>query len=125
MAHPARKMTEGNKRSMEDNSNPILVSGNIFADLDIPNAEEELEKAQLGSAIRSIVQANGWTQEEAAKQMGTSQSTVSQIIGGKLSGFTADRLLKYVRALEYDVEIRITPKPANREHGSVTVVCAV
>lgn len=114
-----------NKRSMEDNTAPVLVSGNIFADLNIPNAEEELEKAQLGSAIRSIVQANGWTQAEAAQQMGTSQPKVSQIIGGKLSGFTADRLLKYVRALECDVEIRITRKPANREHGSVTVVCTV
>ena len=110
---------------MEDNTSPVLVSSNIFADLNVPNAEEELEKAQLGSAIRSIVQANGWTQEEAAKQMGTSQPKVSQIIGGKLSGFTADRLLKYVRALECDVEIRITRKPANREHGSVTVVCTV
>ena len=110
---------------MENKDSPVLVSDNIFADLQIPDAEAELEKAQLARAIRSVIQANGWTQEEAARQMRTSQPKVSQIIGGKLTGFTADRLLKYVRALQCDVEIRITRKPADHEHGSVTVVCVV
>jgi predicted XRE-type DNA-binding protein len=110
---------------MEDKSSPVLVSGNIFADLNIPNAEEELEKAQLAHAIRSIIKANGWTQEQAAKQIGTSQPKVSQIIGGRLAGFTTDRLLKYVRVRECDVEIRIMRKPADNEHGSVTIHCAI
>ncbi len=110
---------------MEDEANPVLVSSNIFADLNIPKAEQELEKAQLAQAIRAILKSSDWTQEEAAKRMGTSQPKVSQIIGGKLAGFTADRLLKYVRALECDVEIRITRKLGDHQHGSVTVICAL
>lgn len=110
---------------MKDTEQPILVSDNIFADLGITNADEELQKAQLAHAIRSIIRANGWTQAEAARRMGTSQPKVSQIMGGKLAGFGSDRLLKYVRALDCDIEIRITRKPADRKHGTMNVVCSL
>ena len=92
---------------MTDESQPVLVRENIFADLGIPDAEEELKKAQLAHAIRRIIRVNGWTQEEAARKMGITQPKVSQIVGGKLAGFGSNRLLKYVRDLECDVEIRI------------------
>ena len=110
---------------MKISSPPVPVSDNIFADLAIPNAEEELQKAQLAQAIRAIIAVSGMTQQEAAQQIGTSQSKVSLIVGGKLAGFGSDRLLKYVRALECDIEIKITRKPANRPHGSFKVVCDV
>jgi predicted XRE-type DNA-binding protein len=110
---------------MSQASEPIKSSGNIFADLGLENAEEELLKAQLAHAIRRLIQTSGFTQAEAARHMGTSQPKVSAILGGKLAGFTSDRLLEYVRALECDVQITITRKPADREHGSVSVVCTI
>ena len=104
---------------------PVPVSDNIFADLGIPDAQEQLHKAQIALAIRAVIAASGLTQQEAAQQMGTSQSKVSLIAGGKLAGFGSDRLLKYLRALECDIEIKITRKPANRPQGSFKVICDV
>lgn len=110
---------------MQEETSPLRASDNIFADLGLENADEELQKAQLAQTIRAIIHANGWTQAEAAHKMGTSQPKVSQIVGGKLAGFGTDRLLKYVRALECDIEIRITRKPADHPHSAPKVVCAL
>ena len=110
---------------MKSPAPPVPVSDNIFADLAIPDAAEQLQKAQLAHAIRAIIAASGMTQQEAARQMQTSQSKVSLIVGGKLAGFSSDRLLKYLRSLEWDIEIKITRKPASRPHGSFKVVCDV
>ena len=110
---------------MNSSTPPILVSDNIFADLGIPDAEEQLQKAQLARAIRAVIADSGLTQQEAARQMGTSQSKISLIVGGKLAGFGSDRLLKYLRALECDIEIKITRKPANHPQGSFKVVCDI
>lgn len=110
---------------MNNNEQPVRVSENIFADLGIEDAEEELQKAQLAHAIRAIIQANGLTQEEAARKMGTSQPKVSQIMGGKLAGFSSDRLLHYVRSLECDIEIRITRRPADRERSITHIICTI
>ena len=102
---------------------PVPVSDNIFADLGIPNAQEELHKAQIAHAIRHVIEVSALTQAAAARQIGTTQPKVSRILGGKLAGFTSDRLLHYLRALECDIEIKITRKPANRSHGTLTVLC--
>ena len=110
---------------MNETVPPAPVSDNIFADLDIPDAEKEFQKAQLAHAIRIFLAASGMTQAEAARQMATTQPKVSQIIGGKLAGFSSDRLLKYLCALECDIEIKITHKPAHRPHGTLRVVCDV
>lgn len=89
-------------------------SGNVFADLGLPNAEEEMVKARLVVAIRDGIEAKGLSQTAAARLMGLRQPDVSKLLKGHVGGFSLDRLLKCVRALGRDVDINI--KPAKAEH---------
>jgi len=82
-------------------------SGNIFEDVGFPNAEEAQAKSKLAIEIFLVIKAKKLTQKEAAKIMKTDQPHVSDIMRGKLSYFTIDRLLQYLVALGKDVEIKI------------------
>jgi predicted XRE-type DNA-binding protein len=96
-------------------------SGNVFADLGLPDPEERQVKAQVAIYIEQLIENNGWTQEEAAMRMGLSQSDVSNIIRGRLKSFTLDRLFRCLNAIDQDVEIRI--HPTQSFHAQVMVAC--
>jgi predicted XRE-type DNA-binding protein len=83
-------------------------SGNIFADLGLPNSEELLLKARIAS-ISEKIKLQGMSQAEAATRMGTSQPNVSNIVSGRLDKFSLERLLAFVRAFGHDVEIKVRP----------------
>lgn len=89
-------------------------SGNVFADLELPDADDLLAKGELAVAIRRLVAAAGWTQQEAAERLDTTQPNVSNLLRGRLDGFTFDRLLRYLTALGQDVRLVVAPKPATR-----------
>lgn len=89
-------------------------SGNIFADLGIPNAEDELLKARMVLAIKSLIEKQELTQTAAAARMGISQPDVSKLLRGRVSGFSLERLFDFVRALGSDVEIKLKP---TRDHS--------
>lgn len=98
----------------------IKSSGNIFADLNLPNAEEELTKAELAFAIRQRIKAKGLNQTEAATVLGTDQAKVSLLVNGKVGGFTLDRLVRFLNALEMDVRITVAPT-TNHQRGKTLV----
>jgi len=83
-------------------------SGNVFADLGVPDPEEALLKAQLADLITLTIEAEKLTQAEAAKILGIDQPKVSNLVRGKLEGFSLERLLRFLTALGSDVEIRVT-----------------
>jgi predicted XRE-type DNA-binding protein len=85
-------------------------SGNVFADLGLANSDELLIKAELVRQISNLIDAKRLTQTEAAKILGIDQPKVSTLLNGKLSGFSTDRLFKFLNALGSDVEIRVIPK---------------
>lgn len=89
-------------------------SGNVFADLELPDADDLLAKGELAVAIRRLVAAAGWTQQEAAERLDTTQPNVSNLLRGRLDGFTFDRLLRYLTALGQDVRMVVEPKPPTR-----------
>ncbi|MEL6502151.1 MAG: helix-turn-helix transcriptional regulator [Cyanobacteria bacterium J06623_1] len=97
-------------------------SGNIFADLGLPNPEERLVKAELASKIGSLIEQKNLTQIEAAELLGIDQPKVSALTRGKLSGFSTARLLRFLNALGNDVEIVVKPKPEDRSEAKITVV---
>ena len=97
-------------------------SGNVFADLDLPNAQEHLAKARLAYRIECLIQEAGMTQTEAATKMGLTQPNVSDIVRGKLKGFTLDRLLQCLNALDQDVEIIVRPKSATAPYAHILVI---
>jgi predicted XRE-type DNA-binding protein len=89
-------------------------SGNVFADLGLPNPEEELTKADLVIRISQFLSERKLTQKEAATLLGIDQPKVSALLRGKLDGFSTERLLRLINRLGQDVEIVIRPSPNHR-----------
>lgn len=88
----------------------IISSGNIFKDMELPNAEERLAKAKIAVIINKIIAERGLTQKEAAKILGINQPKVSALKNGRLKGFSIERLFSYLEALDQHIEITITDK---------------
>jgi predicted XRE-type DNA-binding protein len=88
-------------------------SGNVFEDLGLPNADELLLKAELVHQISEIISERQLTQIEAAKILGIDQPKVSSLVRGKLSGFSTERLFRFLNALGRNVEIRVIPEAKN------------
>ncbi|MBN3869824.1 helix-turn-helix domain-containing protein [Nostoc sp. JL33] len=108
---------------MSNENNVYVSSGNVFADLGLPNPEERLVKAELARKISEIIAARKLTQVQAGEILGIDQPKVSSLIRGRLSGFSIDRLISYLNSFGNDVEITIKPKPENCPIGRTTVVC--
>jgi predicted XRE-type DNA-binding protein len=101
-----------------------VSSGNVFADLGLPNAEELGAKVRLCAVINKILEKRKMTQAEAARLLGVNQPKVSALKGYKLEGFSVERLMHFATALQHDVVIEIRPRAANRGAGRVMVVGA-
>jgi predicted XRE-type DNA-binding protein len=98
-------------------------SGNVFADLGFEDAEELQVKAALTRQIANRIKALGLTQLQAGARLGISQPDVSKLMNGRYTGYSADRLIASLNALEVDVEIVIRPRSLNGDHcrGSVRI----
>ena len=99
-------------------------SGNVFADLGLPRPEETLAKAELARKIAEIIGQRRLSQVKAAKLLGIDQPKVSALLRGRLSGFSTERLFKFLNALDRDVDIVIKRKPRSRRRAKVRVVAA-
>ena len=99
-------------------------SGNVFADLGYPNAEEALAKARLAQRIVAVLEKKRLTQVQAAKLLGIDQPKVSKLRRGQLREFSTERLFRFLTALDQDVEIVIKRKPRSRRHARVSVSAA-
>lgn len=86
-------------------------SGNIFADLGLPEATTRLAKAELARSISTVIAARGLTQREAARLLQIDQPKISAITRGRLGEFSLDRLLTLVNRLGMDVAITVSPNP--------------
>jgi predicted XRE-type DNA-binding protein len=100
----------------------ISSSGNVFADLQLAEPEEELTKAQLASHIRHVIKRQRLTQIAAASLMGIDQPKVSALLNGRLANFSSDRLMHLLTALGQDVDITVKAKPRHRSRGRILVV---
>lgn len=97
-------------------------SGNVFADMGLPEPEEELTKAQLASHIRQVIKRRRLTQVAAAALMEIDQPKVSALLNGRLMNFSSERLMRLLTALGQDVDITIKDKPRRRLQGRIRVV---
>ena len=95
-------------------------SGNIFADLGLPNPEQELLKAHLTLQIFKIVKDRGLTQAQAGEVLGIKQPHVSALMRNRAGNFSVGRLMEFLTALGQDV--RITVKPTRKAQGEMSVV---
>jgi predicted XRE-type DNA-binding protein len=94
--------------------------GNVFADLGLPNPEQELLKARLTLQIHSIIRERGLTQAEAAELLGIRQPQVSLLVRNRAGSFSVGRLMELLTALGQDVEIAV--RPTRRKHGQMYIV---
>jgi predicted XRE-type DNA-binding protein len=104
-------------------SAPVFTesSGNVFADLDLPDADELLARSQLVHQITGIIRQRKLTQKAAAALLGTTQPIVSDLIRRRLDRFSLERLFAFLNRLDCDVQIIIRPKPRSRGAGAVIV----
>lgn len=100
---------------MEENGETMIEqgSGNVFADLGYPDAEEHMAKAKLVRAIGLAIKARGLTQMEAARLIGLDQPKVSKLLRGHFRGYSSDRLLHFLNLLGQDVIITVVPSPVS------------
>jgi len=110
------------KRKSAKKSGSVEGSGNVFADLGLPHAEQELMKARLTLQIYRIIQARGLTQTEAGKILGIPQPQVSALARNRAGNFSIGRLLDFLTALGQDVKITVTP--ARKQQGQLSVEVA-
>jgi predicted XRE-type DNA-binding protein len=97
-------------------------SGNVFADVGLPNPEERLAKAALAMRISETIRARRLTQTRAAQVLKIDQPKISRILRGQLSGFSTERLMHFLTLLGRDVEITIKPASRSRRQGQLRVV---
>ncbi len=96
-------------------------SGNVFADLGLPNPDLALAKAELVQRIRDLIAARKLTQAKAARLLRIDQPKVSALVRGRVEGYTIDRLFRFLNALGQRVEITIRPNEKNAEGRAVVV----
>lgn len=94
-------------------------SGNVFADLGLPDADKLLIKSELTIEITKAIRAHGLTQAEAAHRMRLTQPKVSSLLRGEFSNFSERKLMDCLNRLGYDIEIRV--KKASGAAGHLTL----
>ena len=101
-------------------------SGNVFADLALPNSEQDQIKAELTLQIYRIIKKRNLTQAEAGKILGIKQPHVSALMRNRLMSprghFSVGRLMEFLTALGQDVEINVRPAGRINPHGVLSVL---
>ena len=110
--------------SKRDDNQIVEGSGNVFADLKLPHADELQTRAELTRLIYNGIQDRGLTQTAAAKLLGLKQPDVSQLMAGRFTNFSTDRLLRLLMALDRDVEIIVRPKSVVSPYARIRVTNA-
>jgi predicted XRE-type DNA-binding protein len=101
-----------------------MGSGNIFADLGLPDAESHFLKAQIVSEIYRLSRERKLTQAKAGKRMGISQPEVSRMFKGHFREYSIDRLMEFLTMFDRDVEIVVKPHKKAGKTGKITFVPA-
>jgi len=86
-------------------------SGNVYQDLELPDAAERLAKAKLAMRIETIIEQRKLKQTEAAELLEINQPKISALMNGRLAGFSMERLIHFLSLLNQDVEIIVKAKP--------------
>ena len=95
-------------------------SGNVFADLGLPDAEERLLKANIVAELHRLIKQRELTQVKAAKLVGISQPDLSHLLRGDFDDYSAERLMKMLTMFEQDIEIVMKPRRKTGKPGRIT-----
>jgi predicted XRE-type DNA-binding protein len=101
-----------------------MGSGNIFADLGLPDADSHFLKAQIVSEIYRLSNERKLTQAQAGKRMGISQPEVSRMFKGNFREYSIERLMGFLTSFDRDVEIVVKPRKKIGRAGRITFSAA-
>ena len=101
-----------------------VSSGNVFADLGLPDADELNTKVRLAVQINRLIESRSLSQTAASRLLEVNQPKISALKNYKLEGFSVERLMNFLLALGQDVEIRIKPHRKGRAVGRIWVQAA-
>ena len=112
--------------AIRKNGKRVVVpsSGNVFTDLRLPHAEEKQTKVRLAVAINRIIEDQRLSQGTAARRLKINQPKVSALSNYRLEGFSVERLMNFLTALDRDVDIVIRRKPRSERAGRILVTAA-
>lgn len=96
-----------------------IGSGNIFADLDVPNPEDHQLKAALVVHLKRLIERRKLTQIAAAQLVGMKQPDLSNVLRGHHRGYSVERLMRMLTAFDQDVEITARPHRRTGEAGRI------
>jgi predicted XRE-type DNA-binding protein len=96
-------------------------SRNIFVDLELPDADDMLLKAQMLVVLQRLIRAEKLTQVSAAKRLGISQPDLSHLLRGRLRGYSIERLMRMLTSFGQDVEIVIKPRAEQTRPAKICI----
>ena len=111
-------------RNAERKQSVTHGTGNVFADLGFPDAVARQARLRLACVLNHVLSARSLSQADAARVLRVTQPKVSALRHYKLTGFSVERLLNLLTAVDQDVEIVIRRKPRSRKAGRISVVAA-
>jgi predicted XRE-type DNA-binding protein len=111
-------------RNAERRERVTRGTGNVFADLGLPDTAERQAKLRLAYALNQVLDGRDLSQADAAAVLNVTQPKVSALRHYKLAGFSVERLMNLLTALDHDVEIVIRRKPRSRKAARISVVAA-
>ena len=111
-------------RSADRDDEVTHGTSNVFADLGYSDSTERQARLRLALALNRVLDQRTLTQAEAAKLLGVSQPKVSALRNYKLAGFSVERLMTFLTALDRDVRIVIRQKPRSRRSARISVEAA-
>lgn len=86
----------------------VPSSGNVFRDLGIELTAEDTIKVEFAREVTRVISMRGYTQKQVAHILGTDQAKVSQIVRGKLTGISVERMIKYLLALGVNMDVHLS-----------------
>lgn len=105
----------------KNNETVARSSGNVFADLGLRDAGEKQTRIRLAVAIKHVLQTRRLSQTAAARLLSINQPKISALVNYQLDGFSVERLMHFLNALDRDVEIVIRKKPRSRREARIMV----
>lgn len=124
LAVDAKRWDAMTGRTIQRSGQVIRGTGNVFADLQFQDAVERQARLRLAYALNQVLEERQLSQADAAKVLGVTQPKVSALRHYKLSGFSVERLMNLLTALDQDVQIVIRRKPRSRRAARISVVAA-
>jgi predicted XRE-type DNA-binding protein len=110
-----------NKKGVINGIEYEIGSGNVYADLGHPDAEEMSVKSQLTHIIQKEIEQRNITQAEAGKIIGIDQSDVSRLLKGRLRMFSIERLFQFLNRLGYTVELKVVQERSRKRQAHTYV----